>query len=257
VTQAAPAKLSDSYVLSMEYQAFDDVFLSAEAFHKKGDRLWDYYGNFLDEFEFAPESRYDRVAVPSRSSRARGLELVLRKRPAGAGWRWMVNYAWNKTLQTIDETRLDPTVVIPAPYVLPAPWDQRHAIKLMLGYGSDKKWQIAGTWHYHSGWPISDVEVAEMSPSPDGPNLGVRVHWFAERTPIYHRLDLRLSRFVQRRSGHKLHFFLDIINAYDRDNLRGYGDVTYNYVSKAIKTELTNREEWLPILPTFGFWWRF
>jgi hypothetical protein len=77
----------------------------------------------------------------------------------------------------------------------------------------------------------------------------------ALRLPAYHRLDFRVSRNFDVRSG-VLQAYLDVLNVYNQSNLRGYA--FYPQVNDGVVRVIQgNGEELLPILPTIGFRWEF
>jgi hypothetical protein len=81
-----------------------------------------------------------------------------------------------------------------------------------------------------------------------------------ERLSDYHRMDIRVSRFVEFRSGNSLELYVDVQNLYARENVAGFlvdernftllpsGEVVYEPVI----------EKWLfGPLPSFGIGFRF
>ena len=77
---------------------------------------------------------------------------------------------------------------------------------------------------------------------------------YSLRLPDYHRLDLRATRRVTLRRG-ELRLFLDVFNAYDRENLVGYDhNVT---VAGTQVTDVKTARKQLPLLPSAGVSWEF
>ena len=74
----------------------------------------------------------------------------------------------------------------------------------------------------------------------------------SKRLPNYHRMDLRLSRSWQLRTG-ELRAFVEVRNAYNRQSVAGY-DVSVDDESGEV--DLTP-EYWPGIVPVIGFVWEF
>ena len=75
----------------------------------------------------------------------------------------------------------------------------------------------------------------------------------SERYPPYHRLDLRLSRSFQTRSG-QIAAFVEAVNLYDRGKVHTYG---YRWEQGADRSWrlVTQPEYWFRLLPSLGFTW--
>jgi hypothetical protein len=123
-------------------------------------------------------------------------------------------------------------------------------------------WQLSASWQYHTGWPFTDQTLdVRVAVAPDGAErVDVLERGFgplnALRLPPYHRLDLRVTRSLEIGRS-RLEIYLDVFNAYDRMNLRGWewllrpnGDGTFRAVRD------TGAEQ-LPLMPTLGFRWVF
>lgn len=77
-----------------------------------------------------------------------------------------------------------------------------------------------------------------------------------ERYPAYHRMDLRLSRFIRMKNNGLLSFFIEMRNIYNRKNIR-----VINAIARGNSTDgytiSEERESWLPLLPSFGISYDF
>jgi hypothetical protein len=76
----------------------------------------------------------------------------------------------------------------------------------------------------------------------------------ADRLPVYHRLDLRVTRRWELEHG-RISAFLDVFNAYDRENTSGLVD--HLTLSNGVLNRTQTVRPFLPILPTFGVSWEF
>jgi hypothetical protein len=77
----------------------------------------------------------------------------------------------------------------------------------------------------------------------------------AERYPTYRRLDLRLTRRVSRRPGRSLRFYFEVTNLLDHDNVRALSDFNFFPQGDGTVQVEGERENWLPLLPSFGITW--
>ncbi|MCP4726602.1 MAG: hypothetical protein GY863_16270, partial [bacterium] len=78
----------------------------------------------------------------------------------------------------------------------------------------------------------------------------------SERLPDYHRLDLRLTRNFKVRNG-RLGVFLEVINAYDRRNIRNVEYTIGGGESIDEPPPFPQRVDhhWLRFLPSIGLTW--
>jgi hypothetical protein len=144
----------------------------------------------------------------------------------------------------------------------PRTLDQRHTVTLQGACRLGGAWQFSGVWHYHTGWPFTEqVLDVQVGTGPDGgQTLDVIRRGFGtyngERLPPYHRLDVRVTRNFDFQSS-RLEVFLDVFNAYDRTNLRGYAWGLRGTPTGRFSAVRESGEEQLPMMPTLGFRWVF
>ena len=136
---------------------------------------------------------------------------------------------------------------------MPKDFDQRHTIYFDTNYRPNHKWRINLAWQYHTGWPYSAREYSK-SITPDGIQLVEET--FGKRNglklPAYHRMDLRINRYFE--IGQKrMSTFLNIINLYNRSNLRAKVlDFTLFASNGDLILAQERDEAWFPILPSIG-----
>lgn len=105
----------------------------------------------------------------------------------------------------------------------PSSWDVRHSLSLTGGYRIGANWEVGVKWRYLSGRPWTPFDLARSADEYALTGRGVpdydRLN--AERTPAYHRLDVRVDRRFAFRSWNAV-VYLDLQNVYNRTNLFGY-----------------------------------
>ena len=75
------------------------------------------------------------------------------------------------------------------------------------------------------------------------------------RLPVYHRLDLRITRRFDVGRG-VLDVYLDLFNAYNQQNLRSF-DYSTELIDQELRYVRYPDEELLPFLPSLGLRWEF
>ena len=246
-----PAELAEHWVLGLEHALANGLQLRVEVYRKEMSRLRPTYRNWLNQIEIFPELQHDRVRiVPGRAS-ARGLE-VYAKRDTGGRFTWWASYALARVRE-----RIDAIVTGAGPYPfrgwVPGVNDQRHTAYLDLNYRPGPRWRLNLAWQYHTGWPFTDQVMRRGTTNEGG------VYFYTEpgpphgaRYPAFHRLDLRVSRHFETRSG-RVSAFLELVNIYDRGNVR-----TYNYPWHCTGSGCSlgrSPEYWFGLLPSLGVSW--
>lgn len=221
--------------------------LRAEAYQRITEDVRPRYENLFDPFPLYPETSYDRYLIAPESSEAVGVELFLTHRGGGA-FDWWANYTWSEVTDRIDGRDV------------PRQFDQTHAFTVSATWRPTALWTLTGAWMYHTGWPTTAVS-GELVEGPDGepeivPVLGPIND---ERLPDYHRLDLRIVRRMELSRRGTIELFLDIQNAYGRENVSGYVvDDRAFAISDSGEVIYTPRpEKWLGIVPSLGVAWSF
>jgi hypothetical protein len=138
------------------------------------------------------------------------------------------------------------------------PWDRKHTVSLVGGWRFHPRWELGLRWRYASGFPTTPVtNVLRVVEDVDGdgaydPSRGDVLTYQrddppgtegSDNLPDYHRLDLRLE-FSPRAGSVRWTFYLDVINAYARENVTGW---SYNedYTERTAETGM-------PFLPSIG-----
>jgi hypothetical protein len=237
--------------------------LRLEAYRRSIDDPRGRFENLYEPINTFPEIEPDRVLVRAERARAQGVELTLRG-AFGEQASWWLSYALSRA-----EDRI-------AGEWIPRPLDQTHALTLFFGRRLGEAWQLDLAWRYHTGWPTTPIRAVPGVPAPGDPEEGegedddgagedegtgegrelepvfLVGRLGSDRLSDYHRLDLRLSR-TWTFSSQTLRFFIDVQNAYDRQNIGGF-DLDFDEDTGTLSKV---SERWNGIFPSVGVVWEF
>ena len=196
------------YTASVNYHT-DKLVVQANLYYKDYHVLFDDY-----RFEFFNRivgvNILDRPFDPS-SGMSKGLEIMARK-PYGSNF-LMVSYALadNRIYNEQGE----------ATY---RDFDQRHTVIVENIFRLPAHWNISLLWRYHTGHPYTPSTVNFVGQS----DFSDRAILFYEmgrknnaRLPATHSLDLKIEKNWFFSRG-KLTAYVNIVNLYDRENVRSY-----------------------------------
>lgn len=246
------AERAKHYVAGLEHKFNSGMKLRLEGFYKKYDRINPAYRNVSGQIEFDLERNSDRVKVDIRDKTSKGIELYLIN-DNGGKFNWWLSYAYTKVEEYINNfTYLNQDNRISENNkILPYPYDQRHTIYLDINYRPSMNWQFNIAWHYHSGWPDSDVRgVAESSP---GNYYFVIYPWESHLQP-FKRLDLRINRKFKTSKG-TITAFLEVINILNKENIRNY-EYNMEFIDGSPRV-IKFPEYWLGVMPSIGVAYNF
>ena len=209
------------YILELKHQLSPDTEIKMAA----------YYKNLANLVTADEASVYQNQG----EGYAQGTEIFLRHRRGDKFFGWVsYAYALSKRRDRIGE-----------PYRYYS-FDQTHVATVAASYNLTPTWEFGAKWQYRTGNPYTPVIDASLILDPRNgkpiylPNYG---ETNSERLPPYHRLDLRVSKAFRFNSW-ELGIFLELLNAYNRQNLLDY---RYN-------EDYTERSSiyQLPIIPYLG-----
>ena len=229
-------------VLSLETPLPHGLGLRLEAYERLMTHVRPRWENLDNAYDLFPEAQDDRVRLAPSRGRARGVELLLAAR-ANPRLSWNVSYALARAEELL------------AGQWVPRSRDQRHTFYADATYAPTSRWQFSAAWQYHSGTPTTDV-LYSLSTLTNGRRVLVSANGpvYGLRLPGYHRLDARVTRRIPLKRG-ELRLFLDVFNAYDRENLVGYDHNVV--VAGTLVTDTKKPRPQLPLLPSIGASWEF
>ena len=218
---ALKSSRASHYILELKRQLSQDTEI----------RMAAYYKDLADLATTDEEVAYLNQGV----GYAQGAEIFLRHQRGNRFFGWVsYAYALSKRRDRAGE-----------PY-RPYSFDQTHVATLAASYNLTPTWEFGAKWQYRTGNPYTPVEDARIQFDPRN-GRPIYIPIYAEtnsaRLPVYHRLDLRVSKIFQL-SGWRLGVFLELLNTYNRKNL-----LDYNYSDDYKTRDDLNQ---LPILPYLG-----
>jgi hypothetical protein len=127
-------------------------------------------------------------------------------------------------------------------------WDQTHAVSTGLVWDTPK-WNLSLAFVHRSGWPTTPVTLASSdSDVPLVTTSGRNTTRFGD----FRSLDLRVTRKLDVK-GTSLNLFFELTNATGRTNTCC---VEYEIEDENGLFE-TKQLDYLPLIPSAGFVWRF
>jgi len=238
-----PAQQAEHRIITFESDLPAIFHFRVDAYQKKLSDIRPRFENLFTVIELFPEVLPDRVRIKPDRGESRGVEFTLRR--SVENWQWWITYSRSSVFDVEQGVST------------PRSWDQPNAFMADVNYRLNDRWNLNAAWVYHTGWPTTDL-TGSVLPQPDGssiilPVVGKRN---AIRHPAFHRMDLRISRFVPLRHGSFLAFF-EITNLYNRQNVCCTSDFDYSENPDGSVQVDRQLDYWLPWIPSFGLNWQF
>lgn len=264
--------LNDRWQLKVEgyYKQFDDLLVQKKelnTFYEVSYTGGDWYDTASWSAPYpVTQERLSSIPVNGGTGHAYGIELLLEKRRTTKddrlnGW---ISYAYaiaNRTREGLE---------------MPFDYDQRHTINIVVDYKLNDWLDLGVRWRFGSGYPYTppvgvtprvvplDEDETVWAIQRDSffgnrvifdLDYGEESNQNSERLPTYHRLDIRFTAHSHYSAGYLTFdwdFYLDIINAYNNQNVISYRyDIVKNSNGGAPLLE-RETQSMLPIIPTLG-----
>ncbi|MGQ2800209.1 TonB-dependent receptor plug domain-containing protein [Leptospira santarosai] len=225
----------------------------------------DQYGKVFQPYVLNKPLNYSNNGV----GHSRGYELLIRKvaTPGKRDWFGWISYTWSQTFRNPNIYKPDgivaPVATGPEQRLLAQSYhnskqtlydyDRTHIINLVFGWKFSQNWQFGARWSYLTSMPITPIvgddggrfsnpanrQTIWAPVSANNPYLADYIN--TKRLNDYHRLDIRIDKFLNYEWGY-VNTFFEIINVYMRQNVAGEAfNVTRPYSSTNPKPS-----------PTFG-----
>ena len=235
---ALGAKQADHYSVSSEFKLAPSTRLSLEGYVKDYSLLPTWKTDAQGEV-------YD--AGNLGAGYARGVEAVL-EQSAVNGWSGWLTYAlsWCRKQQGTDTTMY---------------WDEydrRHAFNLQVQKTFGPDWALSATFRLNTGAPYTPLLYTQSPNEVGGADLNrghspyvIEGEKNSARVPVYHRLDLKLSRELPKLPLHP-YMYIEILNVYNRQN--AYNLVQFESRDGEI---VTGQSTGIAFIPLIGIGGRF
>jgi hypothetical protein len=232
------AKLADHYSFSGEFRFRERTRLALDAYFKEYSRL--------PTWQADNQGRLSGVGN-SGTGFARGVELTFEQGPV-SGWSGWLTYAlaWTRKQQGAD------TMLY---------WDRsdrRHALNLTAQKAFGDGWALSATFTLNTGAAYTPLLYTQSPNDTRGADLNrgnsryvIEGEKNSARVPLYHRLDLKLSRDLPKLPLHPF-VYIEILNVYNRQN--AYYLVQFEDRNGTI---VTGQSTGIPFIPLIGIGGRF
>lgn len=173
--------------------------------------------------------------------RSYGLEVLLRKNlGAVTGW---ISYTLGRSEQRFAAA---PGAGINSGNWFPSPSDKTHDLSVVATRPLNARWTLGTTFSLASGlpvtWPVSRYVIDDLVVPEYGPRN-------SSRLPMYHRLDISLTR-----TGQRSDLQVGLFNAYNRFNAQS---MTFRQgVNDRLRTEAVQLSIF-GVVPSLSYTWRF
>jgi outer membrane receptor protein involved in Fe transport len=246
-TEFLPYQQAEQLVLGYETGLGKKLRARIDAYARKVNDPHPRWETIFGPWHPIPEVATDLAEIAPESVEAYGLELSLASR-LGGRFDWWASYVYSSIEDVI------------AGKGTPRYLNQPHAFTVSGSWRPGPKWALTGVLHYHTGWPGTEASANVVSAPGGGLRLDYDIGPFYEGFwEDYLRLDLRASWTSRVGRKGELSFFIDVQNLTDRENQRGIGiaDPDYEYDPEVGYSVSFSRENWLPIIPSFGVSYEF
>lgn len=233
------APVAYHYVVSLKHLLTENTQLTLEAYQKDYDHFPLEPSTpslfIIDEHAYRYGFFFNHEGlVDSGKARSRGVELMIQKKLA-KDFYGLVSGAYSRVkYQDYNDVWRDRV------------FDNRYNFSVGGGYRPNKVWEFSMRWIYAGGRPYTPFDIA----ASESINRGVldQNNINGERYPDYHSLNIRFDRRFYFRNSNLI-FYLDIWNAYNRENVSAY-----NWDES--KNKPVTFHQW-SLMPIFGLEYEF
>jgi CarboxypepD_reg-like domain/TonB dependent receptor-like, beta-barrel/TonB-dependent Receptor Plug Domain len=242
VDTLAGAERAEHRILGLDVALGHGFHLGVQGYDRRLTALPARYENLFDPIQLIPEAEPDRVRIAPDAAQAKGVEITVEQTHAAR-----LN-GWASLVLSSARDQIDGLWVARA-------WDQRNALTWNVEVPLTPRWDLAVSGVAHGGWPTTRV-LADTVHEANGttgirPKLGPLR---GARFPSYRRVDVRLSRRWEPRSG-RVTFYVEVMNVLNRKNPCCVDNLNFAPRPDGTVEVIPRYDYWLPILPSFGITW--
>ena len=204
-------------ILEFQKKISDKYTFRSELYYKSYDSVQPYYENLFIGLHLHPELFTDRVRIaPTLESTRDNTD-------------WSLSYSFSEVKDIFDNEE-----------VLRS-WDQKSSIKYSQNWYLNN-WQISSLLQYHSGWPITQINLNDGQIIIDDRN--------SSRNKDYVNFDLKVS-YTQAIKSSKIKYWFQINNLFNRKN-QCCSEYSYEADESGEFILINEQKNWLPIIPSLG-----
>jgi len=243
LTEFFPAQGAKHIVANLSHTFRSGVELRVAAYRKEFRSLRPRFENLFDPLVLIPDLQIDRVRIDADSALARGVELSITGGDGDQGLLWWASYAWSETEDLV------------AGQYIKRSWDQTHTGKAGLNWNWGK-WNFSTAGIMRTGWPRTELLTDTVIDPGGSQQISVAaLQRNNSRYRVFQSLDARVSRAFNVSKG-ELTAFFEVTNLFNRANpcCTRFSLETDDNGDTRIRSSQGN---WLPIVPSLGFVWRF
>ena len=221
---------AEHYVLGFEGKILDDWTWSVEGYHKNLTQL--PLGLSANEVDA------DKLYSNDVEGEANGMDIFINRNFSNRWYGWMsLSYAQSTRTNIRTQEKLDYT------------FDTPLVFNIVGNYQINSLWNAGFRFTAKSG--EANTEIVGIKPNAQNPDKYSPVYGdpFADRLPIYSRLDIRIERELNW-FGHEGAFYVDVINALNRKNVSDIG-LDYKKVEATNELHLVKNTD-MGIFPSVG-----
>lgn len=232
LTAFFPPQYADHLVASLAHSFRNAVDLRLELYQKSYNDLIPRFENVFNPLVMLPELQIDRARIDPKRAVVQGAEITVSGDLADDASHWWFGYTWSEAHDSIGGDEIQRS------------WDQTHSVK--LGALTEwRRWTLSAAGNWNSGWPKTELIFAPPSTTPRNKlNLS-----------SFFSLDIRASRDFQLRRS-ELTAFFEVSNILNRENTC-CTEYSMTLNDDGSTTLLSEKENWLPLVPSIGVVWRF
>ncbi len=132
-----------------------------------------------------------------------------------------------------------------------------------MNYRPNHRWHLNFSFQYYEGWPRTDYTYEYLTlENGDLHFYPIEKEFNGTPYPAYHRFDVRVNRKFAVARG-EVTTFLQVINLYNRENLRKFDldtqndDEEYSLDESGNYVPFEDNLNWFGLIPVLGASWSF
>ena len=250
-TQIEPEK-SNQVSLSLQYNLSSQFVLTAEAYYKQMNHMVAYQ----EGASYLQSGSSWNDLVTFGSGKAKGIGVTLEKKTGKTtGW---ITYMYSRSTRKFEGINQGET--------FPFAYDRPHDLKLVVMHKFSSRFDINGSWVYHSGNRVTFGNVYETGllnfETNDYKYLSGKVLYLQRNSyqlPAYHRLDVNFNYHIHTKRIEQV-ISIGVYNIYNRKNIYNielvYDPLSYKKIPPT-NPYYVKQQTLFPIIPSLSYRFTF